>query len=129
MILCSDDYVVSKRAPLLREHTPDLHAQMGIAAVNLFVESDGSQPDKPVYLCGGGQARHHRVVCNRGHNLLRSYVESQDSGTFHERAHLETTLSPLLRLDAVRPEVVGDEKSGCRRKMTMSYLRKVEMSY
>jgi hypothetical protein len=71
-----------KKAPLLREHTPGLHAQKCIAAVNLFAESDGSQPGQPFYLCGCEQARHHRVVCNRGHNLLRSYVEAQDSGRF-----------------------------------------------
>jgi hypothetical protein len=50
-------------------------------AINLFVESDGSQPVQPAYLRGGEQARRHRVACNRGHGLLRCYVEYWYPGT------------------------------------------------
>ncbi len=39
--------------------------------VNSLVEDDGRQPGWPVYLCGAGQGRRHRAVCNRGHGRLR----------------------------------------------------------
>src|SRR5262245_10734921 len=67
-------------APLLRAHA---HAHPALAdtwtsAVNsVDVESDGSRPDRPDYLRGGGQARRHRAACNRGHGLLRGCVEFQ----------------------------------------------------
>jgi hypothetical protein len=76
-----------KKAPCCANAHPGRHAHKYITAINLFVESDGSQPKLPVYLCGGEQARRHRVVSNRGHNLLRSYVESQDNGALYERTH------------------------------------------
>src|SRR4029453_5146536 len=63
-------------APLLRAHAHPAFADTSTAAVNLVVvESDGSRPDRPDYLRGGGQARRHRAVCNRGHGLLRGCVE------------------------------------------------------
>jgi hypothetical protein len=63
-------------APLLRAHAHPAFADTWTAAVNLVVvESDGSRPDRPDYLRGGGQARRHRAACNRGHGLLRGCVE------------------------------------------------------
>jgi hypothetical protein len=63
-------------APLLRTHAHPPFADTWTAAVNLVVvESDGSRPDRPDYLRGGGQARRHRAACNRGHGLLRGCVE------------------------------------------------------
>ena len=63
-------------APLLRAHAHPAIADTRTAAVNLVVvESDGSRPDRPDYLGGGGQARRHRAACNRGHGLLRGCVE------------------------------------------------------
>src|SRR6187455_2641041 len=63
-------------APLLRAHAHPAIADTWPAAVNLVVvESDGSRPDRPDYLGGGGQARRHRAACNRGHGLLRGCVE------------------------------------------------------
>ena len=63
-------------APLLRAHAHPANADTWPAAVNLVVvESDGSRPDRPDYLGGGGQARRHRAACNRGHGLLRGCVE------------------------------------------------------
>ncbi len=47
-------------------------------AINLLVESDGSQPVQPADLRGGEQARRHQVACNRGHGLLHGYVEYRD---------------------------------------------------
>ena len=63
-------------APLLRAHAHPAIADTWTAAVNLVVvERDGSRPDRPDYLGGGGQARRHRAACNRGHGLLRGCVE------------------------------------------------------
>jgi hypothetical protein len=63
-------------APLLRAYAHPAFADTWTAAVNLVVvASDGSRPDRPDYLRGGGQARRHRAACNRGHGLLRGCVE------------------------------------------------------
>ena len=74
--VCDDDSDVSRRnSPAARARAPG-HRRHVPAAVNLVVvESDGSRPDRPDYLGGGGQARRHRAACNRGHGLLRCCVE------------------------------------------------------
>src|ERR1044071_1889404 len=71
-----DDSDVTRRsAPDARTRAPAF-ADTWTAAVNLVVvESDGSRPDRPDYLGGGGQARRHRAAGNRGHGLLRGCVE------------------------------------------------------
>ena len=76
LTVCDDDSDVSRRSsPAARARAPGL-ADTWTAAVNLVVvESDGSRPDRPDYLGGGGQARRHRAACNRGHGLLRGCVE------------------------------------------------------
>src|SRR5712691_1353298 len=65
-------------APLLRAHAHPAIADTWTAAVNLVVvESDGSRPNRPDYLRGGGLARRHRAACNRGHGLLRGASSSR----------------------------------------------------
>ena len=72
-----DDSGVSRRSsPAAHARAPGPYADTYVVAVNLVdVESDGSRPDRPDYLRGGGQARRHRAACNRGHGLLRGCVE------------------------------------------------------
>jgi hypothetical protein len=77
LTLSGDDCGVSRRSsPAAHARAPGPYADTYVAAVNsVVVESDGSRPDRPDYLRGGGQARRHRAACNRGHGLLRCCVE------------------------------------------------------
>jgi hypothetical protein len=77
MALSGDDCYVSRRSSLVaRARAPGPHADTYAVAINLVVvESDGSRPCRPDYLCGGEQARRHRAAFNRGHGLLRCCVE------------------------------------------------------
>ena len=72
-----DDCDVSRRSsPAAHARAPGPYGDTYAVAVNVVVvESDGSRPDRPDYLGGGGQARRHRAACNRGHGLLRGCVE------------------------------------------------------
>jgi hypothetical protein len=74
-VLSNDVCGASRQNSLSRVHATCHKAHKGTVAISLFVESDGSQPVQPANLRGGEQARRHRVVCNRGHGLLRYYVE------------------------------------------------------
>ena len=84
---------------LLRAHAHPAIADTWTAAVNLVVvKSDGSRPDRPDYLGGGGQARRHRAACNRGHGLLRGCVEFTCAG--RQKGNQRKALSPEIEVRA-----------------------------
>ena len=99
-VLSNDVCGASRQTPYRAYTQPATRHTSAIVAINLFVESDGSQPVQPANLRGGEQARRHRVVCNRGHGLLRTTSSFSLCNALRAQYLPETTLSPLVGIGA-----------------------------
>ncbi len=95
-------------------NAPGPYAHTCASAINLLVESDGSQPGRPVCLSGGEQARRDWAALNRGHDLLRGYVESW-TGALHKRKVPRQTLSLVPGVGASQNRAVSEScRQACR---------------
>jgi hypothetical protein len=86
--LYGHDYAVSKYSPIYTHWSSRRRNGGGLSTG--FVETMGESPTNcRLNLGGGQQAKRHRAVCNRGHNISPSVTRLRISERSFERPHLD----------------------------------------